>query len=270
MISILLYALLGWLAGVLVNRAADNLPPPERRSIFLAPRCGYCGAERRAAEQSGLLSFLFFGGRCSSCRAPCRLRSPVVEFVSVLLFIFLWQRLGSGLPVLVLSIFTVILLLITVIDLEHRLILDMVSLPATALALVLAPLFVFSSPTPDTWLNALLRYSLPGAIVGYLLVFAIYLFGILFSRLMALRRGRPIDEVAFGFGDVKLAGLVGALTGVPGILYVLIYGILLGGVSSLAVILFHFLLRRRYSAYTAIPYGPFFTIVAWVLLVLSI
>jgi prepilin signal peptidase PulO-like enzyme (type II secretory pathway) len=58
-------------------------------------------------------------------------------------------------------------------------------------------------------------------------------------------------------GDVKLAGLLGALVGVPLIFSVLIYAIVLGGVGALAVILLTMLRGHGYAAFTAIPYGPY-------------
>ncbi len=258
---LILYALFGFLVGVLLNRAADNLPPPARRSFWATPRCRHCAAPRTALEQSGLLGYLFQRGRCHNCAAPLPLRAPLVELGTALLFAFLWIKFGLGLRVLAYSFFTAILLLVTVIDLEHRRILDVVVLPATLLAILLHPFVILNEPLHLIWIDALL-----GAGLGYLIVWGIYLFGVLFTGIMA-RRGRALDEVAYGFGDVKLAGLIGALLGFPAILYALVYGILLGGVVSLVVLIFQWLVRRRSAALMAIPYGPFFTIVAWLFLI---
>ncbi|MGE5138718.1 MAG: prepilin peptidase [Rudaea sp.] len=269
-ISVLLFALLGLFAGVLINRAADNLPPPGRRGLFAAPHCPYCDQPREPVEQSALFNLLFSRGRCPHCNAPLGRRGPVVEIVSTFLFGFLAARLGIGLPALIYAILTALLILITVVDLEHRLILNIVVLPATVLALVGVPLarILMTVPAPRSPLGRFLD-SLLGLLVGYLVVFGIYLLGGLFAQFMARARGQTIDEVAFGMGDVKLAGFVGAIAGFTWIFYVLIYTILLGGIVSIAVVVYQLAVRHRYSAFMAIPYGPFFTITTWVLMAAS-
>lgn len=213
-------------------------------------------------EQIGVVGFLFLRDRCSGCRSPLPLRAPVVEVASLLLFAFLWNRFGASVNIVGYALFTSILLLITVIDLDHRLILNVVVLPATIVAFLLSPIMRDQATPALSLLNALL-----GAAVGYILVLGIYFLGRLFARVMSRARGRDLDEVAFGLGDVKLAGLVGALVGFPSIIVALVYTILLGGVVSFMVLLFQLMVRRRYAAFMAIPYGPFFTITAWTLMI---
>jgi len=64
------------------------------------------------------------------------------------------------------------------------------------------------------------------------------------------------DEVALGFGDVNLSGILGMLLGWPAIVVGLFFGILAGGVVSLVIILW-MLISKKYRAFTAIPYAPF-------------
>ena len=165
-----------------------------------------------------------------------------------------WTTLGY-------CLFTATLLLITVIDLEHRLILNVIVLPFSLVALLLSPVILNPSQPLFSVLSALL-----GGAFGYIFVSGIYLLGRLFVRLMARARGRRVDEIAFGLGDVKLAGLVGMLVGFPAVIYALVYAILLGGVVSLVVLLFQLIVKRRYTAFMAIPYGPFITIATWVVM----
>jgi leader peptidase (prepilin peptidase) / N-methyltransferase len=258
----LLFVFAGFLSGVLVNRAADNLPPPARKSILEAPRCGYCGTPRTLLDQVTVIAFLLRHGRCRNCQSPLRLRGPIVEATAALLFAFLWERFGPIWTTVGYGLMTAVLLLITVIDLEHRLILNVVVLPFTLIALLLSPVIMSQSLPQGAILSGML-----GAAIGYFLVYGIYLFGQLFVRLMARSRGSAVNEVAFGLGDVKFAGLVGALVGFPAVIYALVYAILLGGVAALFVLLFQVLIRRRYSAFMAIPYGPFIAIAAWIVMV---
>jgi leader peptidase (prepilin peptidase)/N-methyltransferase len=263
-----LYAFFGLLVGIVINRASDNLPPPARRSLVAAPQCAYCGTPRATLEQFGIVSFLVGRAHCHNCHAPLPLRAPLVEIATALLFAFLWDRFGASVNLVVLSFFTAILLLILVIDVEHRLILNVVILPATLLALIASPLTMLNQVTlASTPFHLLLIRSALGAAIGYIVVYGIYFFGGLFAKLMSRARGKALNEVAFGLGDVKLAGLVGALVGFPAIFFVLVYAILLGGVGALAAIAFQLAVRRRYSAFMAIPYGPFFVIAGWVLMI---
>lgn len=260
----LIFALLGIAVGILINRAADNLPPPFRRSLFETPHCPYCDSPRTPLEQFGIASFVLRRDKCHNCTAPLRLRAPLVEILSVALFAFLAARYPPDLFLAAAALFTAILLLIAVIDIEHKLILNVVVMPATVLALLLSPIVLAPTQVNLATLNLrLILVSLLGAAIGYILTYGIYLLGILFLRLLNRKRTNKLNTVAFGMGDVKLAGLLGALVGVPAIFYVLIYAIILGGIGAVAVIVYQIASRRGYSAFMAIPYGPYLILAGW-------
>jgi leader peptidase (prepilin peptidase)/N-methyltransferase len=257
-----LCALLGYFVGVLINRAADNLPL--RRSLIAAPQCAYCGTARGVREQFAVASFLLGRGRCPNCHAPLPLRAPIVEILSAALGVFLWSRYELSVSLALAAVYSALLLLILVVDLEHKLILNVVSLPAIGVALALSP---FSAVG---WLRAGL-----GGLFGFLVVFGIYLLGDWIARGLARARGTcpavssgtEIREIAFGFGDVKLAAFVGLIVGLPAMVLTLILTILLGGLAALIVLAYEFIVHRRYAGTMAIPYGPFFCIAGWVFLV---
>ena len=139
---------------------------------------------------------------------------------------------------------------------------------ATLLALLLSPIvFAGTAFTFETIRWNSLVLSLLGAIVGYAITLLFYWFGIFFVRVVNRNRRNKINTVAFGFGDVRLGGFLGALVGFPAIFYALIYAVLLGGVGALVAILLGTLQRGRYSAFTAIPYGPYLVISGWAFLV---
>lgn len=253
---IFLFALFGILAGIIINRAADNLPAD--RSFLAAPRCPHCNTPRPAIQRIGVLCFVVRRDRCPQCGAPVSLRAPVVEIGAAALFGWLALRYPVGIYLGVLCFFSAVLILIAVIDIEHKLILNVISLPMTALAFLVSPILMGG---PDTSLQTLnlkpYWLSFLGIVTGYGLTLGIYYLGVLFLRSINRGRAQKINTVAFGMGDVKLAGLLGALVGFPAIVYVLICAILLGGVGAVLVILFRTFTRRSYSAYTAIPYGPY-------------
>jgi leader peptidase (prepilin peptidase)/N-methyltransferase len=244
---IVLYAVLGLVAGAVLNWCADQLPGSQRR-LYGAPFCPYCETPRPPLAWSGTLAYLAFRVRCPSCGAPIPWRAPLTELVTAGLFAWLWSLHGPSVLLLLHSIYTSILVLITVIDLEHRLILNVVIYPAWLLALVGSLLH----PQPYFY-----RLALIGGAVGFGIMFVLYQLGVLFVRAAGRMRGRELDTVALGFGDVRLAGFVGLVVGFPDILYALILAVTLGGLAGLAYWFVRAVVLRRYSLFTAIPYGPY-------------
>jgi prepilin signal peptidase PulO-like enzyme (type II secretory pathway) len=142
-----------------------------------------------------------------------------------------------------------VLLLILVIDVEHRLILHVVTGPS---AIIIALVNIL-------WADKGVSKVLFGGMVGFAAVLILYMFGAGFAMLVARMRGDPLDEVAFGFGDVTLSGVIGLSVGYPGIILALFAGVMAGGAFSL-VYMIGMKLRGRYDAFEAIPYGPFLII----------
>ncbi len=253
-----LYALLGFLLGVLINLLADQLP--RWRRLSRVPFCPYCDEPRPAWAWSGTLAYLRLKPDCQHCGAAISWRHPLVELAMAGLFAFMWIRYGQGGPsplLLPYSIYSAIFVLIFVIDLEHKLILKMVIFPAWILAL----LGSLIRPQPRFFYQALI-----GGVLGYGLLWLIYQLGVLFVKVMSRRRGKPINATAFGYGDVRLGGFIGLVLGFPDLLYALFIGILLGGLGALAYLFVAAVILRRYKPFTAIPYGPFLVLGAmWIM-----
>lgn len=139
-----------------------------------------------------------------------------------------------------------IFLLIAVIDIEHRLVLWRVVWISAIVLLLLGGL------SPDRgW-----QKTLVGGLAGYGLVFVMFLFGQAYMWVVARRRGQPLEEIAFGGGDVNLAGLVGLAVGWSGVLLAVVIGIFTAGMFSLGLLAMQ-LLRGRYNPHTPFAYGPF-------------
>lgn len=214
----ILFGVLGLLVGIAVNRAATNLP-----------------AHRSLLNSS------------SDLTAP-RYRTVFVVVASALAFAILWLRFGATFQLLLAVIYTTIFLLVLVIDYEHRLVLNIVILPAILFAVLASP---FSVPG--------LTSSLLGGLVALVIVGAIYLFGILFEHV----RGYHIRGGAFGQGDVTLGTFMGIVTGLPAVLTAIVIAILLGGVGAVLFLAYQMIAHRRLALTAAIPYGPFFCIAGW-------
>jgi leader peptidase (prepilin peptidase)/N-methyltransferase len=241
--GIFISGVVGWLAGVGVNWLSDCLPSERRLSPSL---CRYCTAPRSVRDTSGILAKILRRSECPYCGRVRGWRPVAVELAGAggLVAILFWA--SSSLEFFATSTIYFILLLILVIDIEHRLILHVVTIPAMAAA------FILSSLDPGIGY----KRSLIGGLAGFLFFILLYMLGGLFSWWIARRRGEALSEVAFGFGDVTLATLIGLMIGFPGVIEALLRGILLAGAFSI-IYMVVLAARRRYSAFEAIPYGPF-------------
>jgi len=234
---------LGLVAGWIVNYLADVLPAA---GFLTQPVCWNCGSALPWKRY-----FLF--RRCAVCSRWRRARTPIVELTIPVALLYLWLVPPHRLEYPLAAILFVYLALITVVDMEHRLILHVTSFAGLLLGLGIGTHLHGLTPT------------LAGGAAGYGIMLVFYALGVLFVRYMNRRRAKPIDEVALGYGDVNLAGIAGLLLGWPGIIFGLLFTILAGGLASAAVIVV-MLVRRRYHAFSAIPYGPFLVLSIAVLL----
>ncbi len=243
--SILLPLLLGAVAGALVNYLADVLPRWRR---LVAPRCLNCG------EAQTVWNYFLWPRRCPHCRQPRRRRSIAVELALIGATIWIWRAppgLGFWFGFVILIFFAVVVL----IDLEHRLILH----PVSAVGALLGALAGTAAHGP-------LQTAL-GGVAGFTVMLVFYYLGTLFVRLVLRAQGQAIDEVALGFGDVTLSGILGLMLGWPNILMGLLLAILAGGAGSLVYVIVT-TLSRRYRRFAAIPYAPYLVLGAALLLYL--
>lgn len=232
----------GLLFGGIVNWLADNLPhhlrlyAPSYSDGTLRPRAAWFGlsawlTHTRTAPDGTRLSW----------------RYPLTEVAIALLFVYI----ALAYPVGVRSLFwmgnVVILTLITVIDLEHRLILFVVIIPACIYALIGSAL---------SGEVALRDYVIGGA-AGFGLFFIIYLGGILFSVIAANARGEPLDEVAFGYGDVMLAMLAGLMLGWQALIFAMFITVFAGAVGAIVFLAIRLAMHGKYEMFTALPYGQY-------------
>lgn len=236
-----------WLVSILVSVAADSLPHTRRITV---PTCRQCG------EVVSFFRYVF----CKNC-AVCGtkeihcFRRCFIQIGYPLAAIWLWfsppARLGFWAGIILLAYF----LLVGIIDLEYKLVLHPVSLVGGVAGLALG-----------IWQKGFLSTIL-GGIAGFGMMLGLYYFGILFSNVAGRIRGQKIEEVALGYGDVILAGIIGLMLGWPELVGGILTAIILGGVFSGAFML-AMMIFRKYRPMTAIPYAPFLLIGAFIFLYL--
>ncbi|MDP2719511.1 MAG: prepilin peptidase [Dehalococcoidia bacterium] len=214
-------------AGSFLNVCMDRLP--EEQSIIKPPsHCPVCNRKLGPLDLVPVLSYLWLRGRCRYCRAPIPVRLSAVEMVTGLLFAFLYLRFGITMELGVYIVFTSLLIVIFVTDLEHQLVLDKITFPGMGFALLAALLL----PGPG-----ILKVLLGGGIglAAMALPFLVY------------RRG-------MGLGDVKLGALIGLMTGYPVVITALLMAVISGGLFAAFLLIFK--ISRRDDA---VPFATFLT-----------
>jgi prepilin signal peptidase PulO-like enzyme (type II secretory pathway) len=236
--------ILGLAAGWLVNYLADVLPAQRK---LTRPTCSQCGTSFEWQDY-------FLVSACRKCRHPRSWRTYfTIVFalgIAVALALNPPGKLGSWLGLALVAYFG----LVVIIDIEHRLIMHVVSLAGAALGLVTG------------FLQHGLVSTLIGGLAGLGIMLAFYLFGLLFARYRARKLGTDDGEEALGFGDVTIAGVLGLMLGWPLILAGLVIGILFGGIGSLLMIIALVITRRYQTMSVFTAYGPYLVLGATILL----
>ncbi len=188
-----------------------------------------------------LLSWLVLRGKCRSCATPISFRYFVVELLTGLSALALWARFGFGIEWGVLFLFVVSLIIITFIDLDHRIIPDVISLPGMVVGFVLSFRGV-PAPTPVS--------SALGILFGA---------GILLS--VAWGYHAWTGREGMGGGDIKLLGMIGAFLGWQSVPFTMFLSSLSGSVVGLSLMWW-----TGSDTKYAIPFGPFLALGAIVYL----
>jgi leader peptidase (prepilin peptidase)/N-methyltransferase len=226
----------GLAVGSFLNVVICRVPAGE--SVVSPPsKCPSCGSPIRHRHNVPVLGWLMLGGRCYDCDAPISKRYPLVEAATGVLFAAVtWRLLDMDLTwalaaYLYLAAAGVGL---AMIDVDVKRLPDKIVLPSYA---VVAVLLTFAALGEEDW------WALARAAIGAAAMFAFY-FAIVYAY-----------PAGMGFGDVKLAGVLGALMGYLSwsALVVATFGaFLLGAIVGVALIV-----TRRGGRKTAIPFGPF-------------
>ncbi len=237
------FILLGLAIGSFLNVCIDRLPL-RRSLVYPASHCDACQHPLSVWDNIPLLSYFWLRGRCRYCGASIPRRVPLVEALTAVLFILAFWRFGLTATFAITAFWCCVFVIIIFIDWEHKLILNRVTYPAAAAALVI---LAAASLSPGAGLLANLELVPPTAILSGLIGGAI---GLAFFLIVFI-----INPRGMGMGDVKLAGVIGLATCFPLGLVALFIGIFIGGV--VAAIL---LALRKKGRKDAVPYGTFLAI----------
>jgi leader peptidase (prepilin peptidase)/N-methyltransferase len=213
----------GLAVGSFLNVVASRLPL-QRSSAKGRSACMSCGTEIAWYDNLPLVSYAILRGRCRSCGVRIPVRYPIVEALTAVLVVACGLRFGLTADALVAAFFCAVLVVISAIDIERRIVPNRIVLPATVVVLVAQTLL---HPSPEWAIAALAA--------------AVFLF------IPAL-----VYPAGLGMGDVKLALLLGAMLG-SDVAVALMVGLLAAFVPALVLLA----VKGRAARKLALPFAPF-------------
>ena len=229
LISIVFGALVGSFLNVCIFRL-----PKEESIVWPGSHCPHCRKSIRFYDNIPLISYILLKGKCRHCNGPISIQYPLIEGITALGSLILFMKFGLSLSYLFYFIFVASLIVITVIDLYHQIIPDVISLPGIGVGL-LASLIL----PKITLFNSLIGILLGGG--SLFLVATVYQW--LFKR------------EGMGGGDVKLLAMIGAFLGWKAVILTILLSSLIGSITGIIIMV----LKGKDFKY-AIPFGPFLSL----------
>jgi leader peptidase (prepilin peptidase) / N-methyltransferase len=214
---------LGLAIGSFCNVCIYRLPKKES-VVFPASHCTSCNKPIWAFDNIPVLSYLFLGGKCRTCGQKIAIVYPMIELVTGLLLVAVVIKFGISWESLIYAIVCPTLVVITMIDYEHQIIPDRITLPGIVFGLGAGSYLV--GP-----INAGLGFLIGGG---------------LFYLIAILSRG------GMGGGDIKFIAGAGALLGWQKVLLIIFLGATLGSIIGLAL-----MAAQKKDRKSQIPFGPF-------------
>ncbi len=224
----------------------DNLPAHPALDDLSKPfnlikpdsHCPKCGAPVRAWQNIPLISWMLLRGRCAKCGTRIGLRYPAVELVTavasaILLLVFPW-----GWQLAAMLVFTWLLISMSVIDIDHQILPDSMTLGLLWLGLLVNTQGLFTD----------LHSAVYGAVAGYGILWAVF-------WLFKLVTGKE----GMGYGDFKLLAALGAWLGADSLLLIILLSSVVGAAVGIAGIL---ILGRDKNL--PIPFGPYLAAAGWI------
>ncbi len=227
---------MGLAIGSFLNVCIYRLP---RRESLMYPgsHCPVCNRSLAWFENLPLSSWLVLRGRCRTCRTPIPVQYPLVEAITAAVFVGAYFIYGWTPLLAARLLFACAMIVLFVIDLQHRILPNAITLPGIVIG------FILSFFLPPGW-----RSSLVGLLAGGGVLFAI---GESYYRL----RGYE----GLGMGDVKMLAMIGAFLGWPLMLVTLVLASFAGSAVGVGL-----LVSRRGDMKAALPFGTFLAVGALV------
>ena len=226
------FTLVGLVFGLMVGSFANvciSRLPQKQSVVFPASHCPKCNKPIHVMDNIPLISYILLKGQCRNCKQKISLIYPAIELVTGLLMAAVFYRFGFSWECLIFAIVVPALVIITVIDIEHQIIPDVITLPGIVFGLAAGSYL-------NGWLDSVIGLALGGG-----------MFWLLAEGYFRIR-----GKMGMGGGDIKYIAAAGALMGWAQVLFIIFVGALAGGIFGgigMGVKKLDFLSR--------IPFGPF-------------
>jgi len=234
-IFIVIYIFLfGMCIGSFMNVCIYRLPLEKSIADPARSVCPSCGNMIKYYDNIPVLSYLWLKGRCRHCSAPISLRYPLVEALTGLAAASVFFAFGLTFEGLIYFVFIAALLVITFIDIDHKIIPNVISIPGIPIGLIAS----FALP------QVTFKESALGLLAGggsLLIVAWVY-------HQLTRKEG-------MGGGDIKLLAMIGTIVGWKGVLFTVFVSSAVGSLVGLTV-----MLAKGKNMKFAVPFGPFLAI----------
>ncbi|MBD2859752.1 prepilin peptidase [Spongiibacter sp. KMU-158] len=224
----------------LINGEESEPQPADKKFGLAFPHshCPNCQAPVKPWQNIPVISYLLLKGKCASCKTSIGIRYPAIEIITAAIAVFTVSQFGLSSEALAFTLFGWLLLILTMIDIDHQLLPDSLTLPLLWLGLAWHASFGQIPLQDAVW----------GAIAGYLTLWSVY-------WLFKIVTGKE----GMGFGDFKLLAALGAWLGWQSLPLIIILSSLVGAVlGSLTLAL------SKKSQSNPIPFGPYLAIAGWI------
>lgn len=222
------------------NEKANTSESNDEPFNIAVPRshCPACKAPIKAWQNIPVLSYLLLKGKCANCKTSISLRYPALELVTGLLSLFVIHQYGATTEGGLVLLFTWCLISLTMIDIDHQLLPDNITLPLLWLGLLANALGMFTD----------VYSSLYGAAAGYMILWCVF-------WAFKLATGKE----GMGQGDFKLLAVLGAWMGWQSLPLIIILSSAVGAVIGIAGVLIYGKDKNK-----PIPFGPYLAIAGWI------
>ena len=228
--DIFLVVIFGLVIGSFLNVCICRIANEE--SIAFPPsHCTNCGYELKAKDLIPVLSYIFLGGKCRSCKEKISIQYPIVEILNAILYVAIYLKFGFTLNLFKFCLLASLLIVIGFIDFKTKYVYNSTVVFGVVSGILFAVL---------EWMET---KSIPwnyvaGAFIGFGIIYLI----------VVLTRG-------MGEGDIDIALICGLFLGIKGILVTLFLAIILGGIVATIILIFK--LKERKAE---IAFGPYLAI----------
>lgn len=231
--SYILLFVVGLVIGSFLNVCILRIPCGES-IIWPGSRCLQCKTPIFWFDNVPLLSFIRLRARCRWCGGKISWRYPLVECLNGVSYLGIVYKFGWTRSALVYALFLSLLLVVTMIDLDHFVIPDVITLPGLVIGFFTAAFIL-----PVGWTGSSLGIILGGGILWVLAAVSPYLFG----------------KEGLGGGDIKFLAMIGAFLGWQHVCMTLFLASCAGAMVGIVLMAFRYMERGQY-----IPFGPFLTL----------